>query len=118
MFPIGDLHVIEVGIHPGLKYPGVKALIDFKLIVGIDYQGVVDVRDLVQFLKRKGAVVGIPGLQRDPPSSIRRSLRGSARRAADGGPQRAGEEICYLAIAHLMEIAIIEADCAEPDRRL
>ena len=44
-------------------------------------------------------------------------LRGPNCRAAGGASLRSSEEIGHLRIAHLMEIAIVEADRHEPDRR-
>jgi len=51
-------------------------------------------------------------------SVTRPSLRGSTCRTALDRVRRAGKEIGHLGIAHLVEIAIVEADCTEPDRRL
>ena len=53
-----------------------------------------------------------------PSEAARCPSRGLNLRAARGGAWRAGEEIGHLRIAHLMEIAIVEADRPEPDRRL
>src|SRR6516225_459809 len=51
-------------------------------------------------------------------SVTRPSLRGSTCRTALDRVRRADKESDHLGIAHLVEIAIVEADCTEPDRRL